>query len=117
MGYNTEHTDVCSYVQMTVHLDHVCMFFMTSDFPVCMTLLVCLQTSGPQGSLKDGAKSSLQKSFRVLNEARMLENDVKGMCSIWHSGTSNTRKTLRDCYASSMKKPYQQKRSRIHYLI
>ncbi|XP_065689371.2 laminin subunit alpha-2 isoform X1 [Patagioenas fasciata] len=34
-------------------------------------------TSGPQGSLKDGAKSSLQKSFRVLNEARMLENDVK----------------------------------------
>ncbi|KAM6406959.1 laminin subunit alpha-2 isoform 4-T4 [Pluvialis apricaria] len=34
-------------------------------------------TSGPQGSLKDGAKGSLQKSFRVLNEARMLENDVK----------------------------------------
>ncbi|KAM6433798.1 laminin subunit alpha-2 [Rhynochetos jubatus] len=35
-------------------------------------------TSGPQGSLKDGAKSALQKSFRVLNEAKMLENDVKG---------------------------------------
>ncbi|XP_029878037.1 laminin subunit alpha-2 isoform X7 [Aquila chrysaetos chrysaetos] len=34
-------------------------------------------TSGPQGSLKDDAKSSLQKSFRVLNEAKMLENDVK----------------------------------------
>ncbi|XP_042651874.1 laminin subunit alpha-2 isoform X2 [Tyto alba] len=34
-------------------------------------------TSGPQGSLKDGAKSSLQKSFRVLNEAKMLENDVE----------------------------------------
>ncbi|NWS67194.1 LAMA2 protein, partial [Crotophaga sulcirostris] len=34
-------------------------------------------TSGPQGSLKDGAKSSLQKSFRVLNEAKTLENDVK----------------------------------------
>ncbi|KAM6083233.1 laminin subunit alpha-2 isoform 2-T2 [Chlamydotis macqueenii] len=34
-------------------------------------------TSGPQGSLKDGAKSSLQKSFRVLNEAKMLGNDVK----------------------------------------
>ncbi|NWU64822.1 LAMA2 protein, partial [Pterocles burchelli] len=34
-------------------------------------------TSGPQGSLKDGAKSSLQKSFRVLNEVKMLENDVK----------------------------------------
>ncbi|XP_074943697.1 laminin subunit alpha-2 isoform X1 [Phalacrocorax aristotelis] len=34
-------------------------------------------TSGPQGSLKDGAKSSLQKSFRVLNEAKMLENHVK----------------------------------------
>lgn len=67
---------------------------MTSDFLVCMTLLVCLQTSGPQGSLKDGAKSSLQKSFRVLNEAKMLENDVKGMCSIWHSGPLNTRKTL-----------------------
>ncbi|XP_006029235.2 laminin subunit alpha-2 [Alligator sinensis] len=33
--------------------------------------------SGPQGSLKDGAKSSLQKSFRVLNEAKQLENDVK----------------------------------------
>uniref|UniRef100_A0A8C3JKK0 Laminin subunit alpha-2 n=1 Tax=Calidris pygmaea TaxID=425635 RepID=A0A8C3JKK0_9CHAR len=38
-------------------------------------------TSGPEGSLKDGAKSSLQKSFRVLNEAKTLENDVKGMCS------------------------------------
>ncbi|NXO52653.1 LAMA2 protein, partial [Aramus guarauna] len=34
-------------------------------------------TSGPQGSLKDGAKSSLQKSFRVLNEAKMLDKDVK----------------------------------------
>uniref|UniRef100_A0A8C3JRC6 Laminin subunit alpha-2 n=1 Tax=Calidris pygmaea TaxID=425635 RepID=A0A8C3JRC6_9CHAR len=34
-------------------------------------------TSGPEGSLKDGAKSSLQKSFRVLNEAKTLENDVK----------------------------------------
>ncbi|XP_054029955.1 laminin subunit alpha-2 [Dryobates pubescens] len=34
-------------------------------------------TSGPQGSLKDGAKSSLQKSLRVLNEAKMLDNDVK----------------------------------------
>ncbi|KAM9261102.1 laminin subunit alpha-2 [Cariama cristata] len=34
-------------------------------------------TSDPQGSLKDGAKSSLQKSFRVLNEAKTLENDVK----------------------------------------
>uniref|UniRef100_A0A8B9QCV0 Laminin subunit alpha 2 n=1 Tax=Apteryx owenii TaxID=8824 RepID=A0A8B9QCV0_APTOW len=33
--------------------------------------------SGPEGSLKDAAKGSLQKSFRVLNEARMLENDVK----------------------------------------
>jgi len=79
---------------MTTHLDHLHVSFMTSDFPVCMTLLVCLQTSGPQGSLKDGAKSSLQKSFRVLNEAKMLENDVKGMCSIWHSGPLNTRKTL-----------------------
>ncbi|NXE48976.1 LAMA2 protein, partial [Casuarius casuarius] len=34
-------------------------------------------TSGPEGSLKNGAKGSLQKSFRVLNEAKMLENDVK----------------------------------------
>ncbi|XP_065536989.1 laminin subunit alpha-2 isoform X6 [Lathamus discolor] len=34
-------------------------------------------TSDPQGSLKDSAKSSLQKSLRVLNEAKMLENDVK----------------------------------------
>ncbi|EOB08656.1 Laminin subunit alpha-2, partial [Anas platyrhynchos] len=34
-------------------------------------------TSGPQGSLKDDAKSSLQKSFRVLNDAKRLENDVK----------------------------------------
>uniref|UniRef100_A0A8C4UYU5 Laminin subunit alpha-2 n=1 Tax=Falco tinnunculus TaxID=100819 RepID=A0A8C4UYU5_FALTI len=34
-------------------------------------------TSGPQESLKDGAKSSLLKSLRVLNEAKMLENDVK----------------------------------------
>nr|XP_033792815.1 laminin subunit alpha-2 isoform X4 [Geotrypetes seraphini] len=33
--------------------------------------------TGPQGSLKDGAKSSLQKSFRVLNEAKKLANDVK----------------------------------------
>uniref|UniRef100_A0A672UXB2 Laminin subunit alpha-2 n=1 Tax=Strigops habroptila TaxID=2489341 RepID=A0A672UXB2_STRHB len=38
-----------------------------------------MQTSGPQGSLKEGAKSSLQKSVRVLNEAKMLENDVKGI--------------------------------------
>uniref|UniRef100_A0A8C3JMR6 Laminin subunit alpha-2 n=1 Tax=Calidris pygmaea TaxID=425635 RepID=A0A8C3JMR6_9CHAR len=50
-------------------------------------------TSGPEGSLKDGAKSSLQKSFRVLNEAKTLENDVKGMCSVWHSGPLNARKT------------------------
>uniref|UniRef100_A0A8C5TD51 Laminin subunit alpha-2 n=1 Tax=Malurus cyaneus samueli TaxID=2593467 RepID=A0A8C5TD51_9PASS len=35
------------------------------------------ETSGPEGSLKDGAKNSLQKSFRVLNEAKMLESDVK----------------------------------------
>ncbi|NXA35500.1 LAMA2 protein, partial [Eudromia elegans] len=34
-------------------------------------------TSGPEGSLKDDAKGSLQKSFRVFNEAKMLENDVK----------------------------------------
>ncbi|NWI15207.1 LAMA2 protein, partial [Crypturellus soui] len=34
-------------------------------------------TSSPEGSLKDGAKASLQKSFRVLNEAKMLDNDVK----------------------------------------
>ncbi|XP_068794358.1 laminin subunit alpha-2 isoform X2 [Struthio camelus] len=34
-------------------------------------------TSGPEGSLKDGSKGSLQKSFRVLNEAKMLENDIK----------------------------------------
>ncbi|XP_053879086.1 laminin subunit alpha-2 isoform X6 [Malaclemys terrapin pileata] len=33
--------------------------------------------SGPQGSLKDGAKNSLQKSFRVLNEAKKIEKDVK----------------------------------------
>ncbi|KAF4796257.1 Laminin subunit alpha-2 [Turdus rufiventris] len=33
-------------------------------------------TSGPEGSLKDGARSSLQKSFRVLNEAKMLESNV-----------------------------------------
>uniref|UniRef100_A0A8B9UA09 Laminin subunit alpha-2 n=1 Tax=Anas zonorhyncha TaxID=75864 RepID=A0A8B9UA09_9AVES len=39
-------------------------------------------TSGPQGSLKDDAKSSLQKSFRVLNDAKRLENDVKGMYNL-----------------------------------
>ncbi|XP_075780255.1 laminin subunit alpha-2 isoform X2 [Pelodiscus sinensis] len=33
--------------------------------------------SGPQGSLKDGAKNSLQKSFRVLNEAKKIESVVK----------------------------------------
>ncbi|XP_074043658.1 laminin subunit alpha-2 isoform X1 [Macrotis lagotis] len=33
--------------------------------------------SGPQGSLKDDAKGSLQKSFRVLNEAKKLANNVK----------------------------------------
>uniref|UniRef100_A0A8C8SMW2 Laminin subunit alpha 2 n=1 Tax=Pelusios castaneus TaxID=367368 RepID=A0A8C8SMW2_9SAUR len=33
--------------------------------------------SDPQGSLKDGAKNSLQKSFRVLNEAKKTESDVK----------------------------------------
>ncbi|XP_077018985.1 laminin subunit alpha-2 isoform X2 [Tamandua tetradactyla] len=33
--------------------------------------------AGPEGSLKDSAKGSLQKSFRVLNEAKKLANDVK----------------------------------------
>ncbi|XP_054830970.1 laminin subunit alpha-2 [Eublepharis macularius] len=33
--------------------------------------------SGPEGSLKDGAKSALQKSFRVLNDANRQANDVK----------------------------------------
>ncbi|XP_071074759.1 laminin subunit alpha-2 [Dasypus novemcinctus] len=33
--------------------------------------------TGPQGSLKEGAKGSLQKSFRILNEAKKLANDVK----------------------------------------
>ncbi|XP_059556277.1 laminin subunit alpha-2 isoform X2 [Myotis daubentonii] len=33
--------------------------------------------TGPQGSLKDGAKGSLQKSFGILNEAKKLANDVK----------------------------------------
>lgn len=67
---------------------------MTSDFPVCLTpfLFVCLQTSGPEGSLKDGARSSLQKSFRILNKAKMLENDVKGVCSIWDSDPLNRGK-------------------------
>ncbi|XP_036103655.1 laminin subunit alpha-2 [Molossus molossus] len=33
--------------------------------------------TGPQGSLKEGAKGSLQKSFTILNEAKKLANDVK----------------------------------------
>uniref|UniRef100_A0A3Q1N3A0 Laminin subunit alpha-2 n=1 Tax=Bos taurus TaxID=9913 RepID=A0A3Q1N3A0_BOVIN len=33
--------------------------------------------AGPQGSLKEGAKGSLQKSFGILNEAKKLANDVK----------------------------------------
>ncbi|XP_045355489.1 laminin subunit alpha-2 isoform X5 [Leopardus geoffroyi] len=33
--------------------------------------------TGPQGSLKEGAKGSLQKSFGVLNEAKKLANNVK----------------------------------------
>ncbi|XP_060609321.2 laminin subunit alpha-2 isoform X5 [Anolis sagrei] len=33
--------------------------------------------SGPEGSLKDGAKNALQKSFRVLNDANRQANDVK----------------------------------------
>nr|KAF6341477.1 hypothetical protein mMyoMyo1_011899 [Myotis myotis] len=33
--------------------------------------------TGPQGSLKDGAKGSLQKSFGILNEAKKLANNVK----------------------------------------
>lgn len=76
-------------------------------------LFVSLQTSGPEGSLKDGARSSLQKSFRILNKAKMLENDVKGMCSIWHSDPLNRGKK---CCESGMKKPYRRK-STIHYLI
>ncbi|KAG8510842.1 Laminin subunit alpha-2, partial [Galemys pyrenaicus] len=32
--------------------------------------------TGPQGSLKENAKVSLQKSFGILNEARKLANDV-----------------------------------------
>lgn len=38
----------------------------------------CPQAAGPQGSLKEGAKGSLQKSFGILNEAKKLANDVKG---------------------------------------
>jgi len=79
---------------MVVHLDHFHASLMTSGFPVCMTLFVSLQTSGPQGSLKDDAKSSLQKSFRVFNDAMVLENDVKGMYSMWHPGSLNARKIL-----------------------
>nr|XP_048281070.1 laminin subunit alpha-2 isoform X2 [Myodes glareolus] len=33
--------------------------------------------TSPQGLLKEDAKGSLQKSFRILNEAKKLENDVK----------------------------------------
>ncbi|KAJ8385914.1 hypothetical protein AAFF_G00178760 [Aldrovandia affinis] len=33
--------------------------------------------SSPKGTLKDHAKTSLQKSFRLWNEAMKLENDVK----------------------------------------
>ncbi|XP_057345251.1 laminin subunit alpha-2 isoform X1 [Manis pentadactyla] len=33
--------------------------------------------TGPWGSLKEGAKGSLQKSFGILNEAKKLANDVK----------------------------------------
>ncbi|XP_062834900.1 LOW QUALITY PROTEIN: laminin subunit alpha-2 [Anolis carolinensis] len=33
--------------------------------------------SGPEGSLKDGAKNALQKSFRVLNDANRQANDLK----------------------------------------
>ncbi|XP_053566671.1 laminin subunit alpha-2 isoform X2 [Bombina bombina] len=33
--------------------------------------------SGPQGSLKDEAKSSIQKSVRVLNEGKKLSGDVE----------------------------------------
>ncbi|XP_012788306.2 laminin subunit alpha-2 [Sorex araneus] len=33
--------------------------------------------TGPQGLLKEDAKTSLQKSFGILNEARKLTNDVK----------------------------------------
>ncbi|KAI1897462.1 hypothetical protein AGOR_G00083530 [Albula goreensis] len=33
--------------------------------------------SGPRGSLRDHAKTSLQKSFRLWNEAMKLNNDVK----------------------------------------
>ncbi|XP_059355199.1 laminin subunit alpha-2 isoform X1 [Carassius carassius] len=33
--------------------------------------------SGPKGSLKDQAKGSLQKSHRLWNEAKELQNDVK----------------------------------------
>lgn len=98
---------------MTVHLHHDHMSFMTSDFPVCLTLccFVCLQTSGPEGSLKDGARTSLQKSFRVLNEAKMLESNVNGMCSILHSDPLNRGGKCCEwhCYASGMRKPYRRK--------
>ncbi|XP_030638763.1 laminin subunit alpha-2 [Chanos chanos] len=34
-------------------------------------------TTGPKGSLKDQSKNSLQKSYRLWNEAKDLEKDVK----------------------------------------
>lgn len=79
---------------MIVLLDHFHVSLMTSGFAVCMTLFVSLQTSGPQGSLKEDAKSSLQKSFRVFNDAMVLENDVKGMFNMWDPGSLNARKIL-----------------------
>lgn len=79
---------------MIVLLNHFHVSLMTSGFPVCMTLFVSLQTSGPQGSLKEDAKSSLQKSFRVFNDAMVLENDVKGMFNMWDPGSLNARKIL-----------------------
>lgn len=50
-----------------------------------LTPLPCLvfaQASSPRGPLKELAKDSLQKSFRLWNEAKELDGDVKGELTI-----------------------------------
>lgn len=43
-----------------------------------MCACVCVQALGPEVPVKEAAQGALQKSHRLLNQAKQLQNDVKG---------------------------------------
>lgn len=60
-------------------MQHFFPFFMCVCARGCNELCFpSVKATGPKGALKDEAKGSVQKSQRLWNEAKNLENVVKG---------------------------------------